>query len=291
MRNTRFSDSIAMIATVLFGGLLGGLSSLPAQAQWNNYGYNGTLVRCESRDGRTERCSTNGGDAQLVRQFSDTACIRGRTWGSDSRGIWVSSGCRAEFRVETGYGYGDDGYAYGGGSGYGNSYGNSYGYASDGTFRCESRDGRTERCGNGGRAEFVRQLSNSPCIRGQTWGSDSRGVWVSGGCRALFRTGYGNGNGYGNGGYGGSDLVRCESRDNRSHSCNMSVGRNGEIRLLRQLSDKPCVEGRTWGQSRSGVWVTQGCRAEFVVSRRGSRSGDGWDRPPGDLGDSRPPGG
>ena len=270
MRNTRFSDSIAMIATVLFGGLLGGLSSLPAQAQWNNYGYNGTLVRCESRDGRTERCSTNGGDAQLVRQFSDTACIRGRTWGSDSRGIWVSSGCRAEFRVETGYGYGDDGYAYGGGSGYGNSYGNSYGYASDGTFRCESRDGRTERCGNGGRAEFVRQLSNSPCIRGQTWGSDSRGVWVSGGCRALFRTGYGNGNGYGNGGYGGSDLVRCESRDNRSHSCNMSVGRNGEIRLLRQLSDKPCVEGRTWGQSRSG---------------------DGWDRPPGDLGDSRPPGG
>jgi hypothetical protein len=276
---------MVLIATVLFGGL----SSLPAQAQWNNYGYNGTLVRCESRDGRTERCSTGGGDTQLVRQFSDNACIRNRTWGTDSRGIWVSSGCRAEFRVERGYGYDDD-YGYGGNSGYNNGYGNGYGYASDGTFRCESRDNRTTRCGNGRRAEFVRQLSNSPCIRGQTWGSDSRGVWVSGGCRALFRTGYGN-SGYGNGGYGGSDLVRCESRDNRSRSCNMSVGRNGEIRLLRQLSDKPCVEGRTWGQTRSGVWVTQGCRAEFVVSRRGSRSGDGWDRPPGDLGDNRPPGG
>jgi hypothetical protein len=278
MRNT-----MVLIATVLFGGL----SSLPAQAQWNNYGYNGTLVRCESRDGRTERCSTGGGDTQLVRQFSDNACIRNRTWGTDSRGIWVSSGCRAEFRVERGYGYDDD-YGYGGNSGYNNGYGNGYGYASDGTFRCESRDNRTTRCGNGGRAEFVRQLSNSPCVRGQTWGSDSRGVWVSGGCRALFRTGYGN---YGNSGYGGSDLVRCESRDNRSRSCNMSVGRNGEIRMLRQLSDKPCVEGRTWGQTRSGVWVTQGCRAEFVVSRRGSRSGDGWDRPPGDLGDNRPPGG
>lgn len=278
MRNT-----MVLIATVLFGGL----SSLPAQAQWNNYGYNGTLVRCESRDGRTERCSTGGGDTQLVRQFSDNACIRNRTWGTDSRGIWVSSGCRAEFRVERGYGYDDD-YGYGGNSGYNNGYGNGYGYASDGTFRCESRDNRTTRCGNGGRAEFVRQLSNSPCIRGQTWGSDSRGVWVSGGCRALFRTGYGN---YGNSGYGGNNLVRCESRDNRSRSCNMSVGRNGEIRMLRQLSDKPCVEGRTWGQTRSGVWVTQGCRAEFVVSRRGSRSGDGWDRPPGDLGDNRPPGG
>jgi hypothetical protein len=281
MRNT-----MVLIATVL----LGGLSSLPAHAQWNNYGYNGTVVRCESRDGRTERCSTGGGDTQLVRQFSDNACIRNRTWGTDSRGIWVSSGCRAEFRVERGYGYHDDDYGYGGNSGYNSGYGNGYGYASDGTFRCESRDNRTTRCGSGGRAEFVRQLSNSPCIRGQTWGSDSRGVWVSGGCRALFRTGYGNG-GYGNGGYGGSDLVRCESRDNRSRSCNMSVGRNGEIRLLRQLSDKPCVEGRTWGQTRSGVWVTQGCRAEFVVSRRGSRSGDGWDRPPGDLGDDRPPGG
>jgi hypothetical protein len=278
MRNT-----MVLIATVLFGGL----SSLPAQAQWNNYGYNGTLVRCESRDGRTERCSTGGGDTQLVRQLSDNACIRNRTWGTDSRGIWVSSGCRAEFRVERGYGYDDD-YGYGGNSGYSNGYGNGYGYASDGTFRCESRDNRTTRCGNGGRAEFVRQLSNSPCIRGQTWGSDSRGVWVSGGCRALFRTGYGN---YGNSGYGGNNLVRCESRDNRSRSCNMSVGRNGDIRLLRQLSDKPCVEGRTWGQTRSGVWVTQGCRAEFVVSRRGSRSGDGWDRPPGDLGDNRPPGG
>jgi hypothetical protein len=277
MRNT-----MVLIATVLFGGL----SSLPAQAQWNNYGYNGTLLRCESRDGRTERCSTGGGDTQLVRQFSDNACIRNRTWGTDSRGIWVSSGCRAEFRVQRGYG--DDDYGYGGNSGYNNGYGNGYGYASDGTFRCESRDNRTTRCGNGGRAEFVRQLSNSSCIRGQTWGSDSRGVWVSGGCRALFRTGYGN---YGNSGYGGNNLVRCESRDNRSRSCNMSVGRNGDIRLLRQLSDKPCVEGRTWGQTRSGVWVTQGCRAEFVVSRRGSRSGDGWDRPPGDLGDNRPPGG
>ena len=78
MRNT-----MVLIATVLFGGL----SSLPAQAQWNNYGYNGTLVRCESRDGRTERCSTGGGDTQLVRQFSDNACIRNRTWGTDSRGI------------------------------------------------------------------------------------------------------------------------------------------------------------------------------------------------------------
>jgi hypothetical protein len=272
MRNT-----LVLIASVL----LGGLSAAPVQAQWNDYGYNGTVVRCESRDGRTERCSAYG-NAQLIRQLSDSPCVRGRTWGSDSRGIWVAGGCRGEFRVESGYVDDDDDY------GYYNA--GSYGYDDDdGLFRCESRDGRTERCGSsGGRAEFVRQLSNSPCIRGQTWGSDSRGVWVSGGCRALFRTGYGNGygGGYYGGGYGhqGSDLVRCESRDNRSRTCPMNVGRRGDIRLLRQLSGKPCIEGRTWGQTRNGVWVTGGCRAEFVVARRGRYSDDR--SPPGP-----PPGG
>jgi len=89
--------------------LLVGTASPPAHAQWSNYGYNGAdgdIVRCESRDGRTSRCNTYGGDAQLVRQLSDSACIRNRTWGVDYQGLWVSGGCRAEFRVLSGY---DDG--------------------------------------------------------------------------------------------------------------------------------------------------------------------------------------
>ncbi|NOT89953.1 MAG: DUF3011 domain-containing protein [Lysobacter sp.] len=272
MRNTLFLIASATVA---------GLTSAPAQAQWSSGGYGDDLIRCESRDGRTERCETYGGSAQLVRQLSSTPCVRGRSWGTDSRGVWVSSGCRAEFRIDSGYGY-DNGY--GDSYGYGNNgYGSDYGYGSSGgAFRCESRDGRTERCnGYGGRAQFVRQLSNTPCVRGQSWGSDSRGVWVSNGCRALFSTNGGYGNNYGNN-YG-NDLVRCESRDNRSHSCTMSSGRNGNIRLLRQLSDKPCIENQTWGRSRTGVWVTQGCRAEFVTGRGGNNNG-GYQRPPGDLG-------
>lgn len=282
MRNTLFL--IASFASA-------GFSSSPVYAQWSNYGDDDDIIRCESRDGRTERCATYGGDAQLVRQLSGNPCVRGRTWGTDSRGVWVSSGCRGEFRVDTGYGYDNDD-----DNGYGN---NGYGYGNnDGAFRCESREGRTQRCnGYGGRAQFVRQLSNTPCIRGQSWGSDSRGVWVSNGCRALFSSdnrygngGYGNhyGNNYGNNyGHHGNDLVRCESRDNRSHSCALSVSRGGTIRLLRQLSGKPCIENQTWGRSRNGVWVTQGCRAEFVVGR-GGNSGN-YQRPPGDLG--RVPGG
>ena len=281
-------NALVLIASVFIAGV----SSLPAHAQWDNYGYNGTVVRCESRDGRTERCNISGGDVQLVRQLSGSPCIRGRNWGTDYRGLWVSSGCRGEFRVQSG-GYDDyndydddddDRYS----SGYGNDYGNDYGngYGNDGVFRCESGKGRTVRCDSaGGRAELVRQLSNTPCVRGQSWGSDSRGVWVSNGCRALFRAG-GYGNGYGNGQYG-SDLLRCESRDNRSHSCSFADGRRGEIRLLRQLSGKPCIENQTWGRSRNGVWVTRGCRAEFVIGRgrgNGNGNGGGNPSPPGDLG-------
>jgi hypothetical protein len=28
-----------------------------------------------------------------------TACIEDQNWGWDRRGVWVSDGCRAEFRV------------------------------------------------------------------------------------------------------------------------------------------------------------------------------------------------
>ena len=63
---------------------------------------------------------------------------------------------------------------------------------------------------------------------------------------------------------GGNGIVRCESIKNRSNECRLE----GRARMIRQLSGSPCVEGETWGQSRYGVWVTQGCRAEFVGEYR-----------------------
>ena len=79
-----------------------GLPSLPAQAQWANYGDDDGIIRCESIDGRARHCATYGGDPQLVRQLSRSACIRGRTWGTDARGIGVNSGGRAEFQINSG---------------------------------------------------------------------------------------------------------------------------------------------------------------------------------------------
>ncbi len=247
----------AFIATTFT--LLAATVAAPAAAQsyGGNYGYDdhgSQTIRCESNDGRVRECRTNGGRVVLERQHSKSACIEGRSWGYGRDGIWVSQGCRADFRV-LGYGGYDDGY-------YGNQ-GNGSGYGYGSTVRCESNDGRTRRCAiNGrGRAQLVRQLSRSACIEGRTWGSDSNSVWVSQGCRADFtvsRGGYGGG--WGNSGYGGQTF-RCESNDGRTRECraNTRVG----VQLVRQLSRAACIQGRSWGYGRDGIWVSDGCRAEF----------------------------
>lgn len=245
----------ALIASAV--AVLAASAAAPAAAQYyGGYGDSGGVIRCESNDGRTRECATGGGRVFLERQHSRAACIEGRTWGYGRYGIWVSDGCRADFRVIGQGGY-DDGY-------YGNQgNGNGYGYGS--TVRCESNDGRTNRCSiNGrGRAELVRQLSRAACIEGRTWGSDSGSVWVSQGCRAEFtvaRGGYGGG--WNNSGYGyGGQLFRCESNDGRVREC--AANTRAGVQLVRQLSRAACIQGRTWGYGRHGIWVSEGCRAEF----------------------------
>ncbi|WP_213602486.1 DUF3011 domain-containing protein [Pseudoxanthomonas japonensis] len=145
---------------------------------WGNGGGwsgNGQRIRCESDKGRTRTCSIPArADVRLVRQLSSSRCVEGQTWGQDRNGLWVTQGCRGEFEV----------YGRGNGGGWGNNGGNA-----GRTFRCESDNGRTRTCAvDGRRVELVRQLSSSACIEGRTWGRDNRGVWVTSGCRAEFRT-------------------------------------------------------------------------------------------------------
>lgn len=138
-------------------------------------GNAGRIVRCESSSGRSNLCvmDTRRG-VELVRQLSRSACIREQSWGWNDQGVWVSGGCRAEFRIRGG-GRGrdwDDGAA-------------AHGVRS---VRCESTDGRVSHCpvDTRGGVRLVRQLSRTPCIEDRNWGHDRRGVWVDGGCRADF---------------------------------------------------------------------------------------------------------
>ncbi len=63
--------------------------------------------------------------------------------------------------------------------------------------------------------------------------------------------------------------LRCESRDFSSRQCALPMpprrSQIEDIRLLRQLSTKPCIEGRTWFADESGILVKNGCRGEFQV--------------------------
>jgi hypothetical protein len=121
-------------------------------------------------------------------------------------------------------------------------------------------------------ARLVRQLSDAQCIRGRTWGVDRRGLWVDRGCAGRFVAA--GGPDYGGGGWRpgpGWDqrfAVNCASDNYQYNFCGVDLGGGGRAYLDRQTSGTPCVEGRTWGWNRAGIWVNQGCAGVFGIERR-----------------------
>src|SRR5271170_7477072 len=70
--------------------------------------------------------------------------------------------------------------------------------------------------------------------------------------------------GYGQPGYGpGAQTITCSSNDGKRNYCSVDTRRG--VRLSRQISGSPCIQGNTWGYDGRGVWVDRGCRAEFLV--------------------------
>ncbi len=136
--------------------------------QWGN----GRRVTCESNNNQYRECRTGfRGPAQLYRKISNNSCDMGRDWGSRSGYVWVRNGCRAEFY---------DSYGNSNGGGWGND---NY------SVTCSSDNGNYRTCAwdhRYGTPRLIQQLSRQSCISGRTWGYDSRGLWVSDGCRARF---------------------------------------------------------------------------------------------------------
>lgn len=145
-------------------------------------------------------------------------------------------------------------------------YDDRYDNRGGGIVRCESVKNRSNECRLDGRARLIRQLSGSPCVEGRTWGQSRGGVWVTQGCRAEFVGESRGGWGHGGGGWGGNggQVIACHSNDRRQKYCDARIRR--DVRLVRQESRSPCVEGRTWGWDRRGVWVSDGCRAQFQIN-------------------------
>lgn len=105
---------------------------------------------------------------------------------------------------------------------------------------------------------------------------DSRGRVQQGSCFVETRTGdvdlYGFGWGWDD---EGDDRIEfnCSSVESKYRECQLPI--NGRARLVKKRSDAPCIEGRTWGQRGDRVWVKDGCRARFEVTRVGGGGGGG----------------
>lgn len=124
---------------------------------------------------------------------------------------------------------------------------------------CESKRGGRIYCPANTQygVNFHRQLSYSSC--NYNWGYDQNGIWVDNGCRAEFSVNFG----WDQPGADENILV-CESHGYQKTYCPAFLG-GREVDLLRQLSYTTCYNN--WGYDRNGVWVTNGCRAEFVVKQ------------------------
>lgn len=273
MRTAFFrSRHAALAALAVFGGALMATASPQASAQ-QQWGGSEQRIRCESYGQGEQFCrAPNDGRVRLVRNLSNVYCVEGRNWRADRNGIQVREGCRGEFAFMG---------TMGGGW-------NDQNAAGEVEVRCESEDGREAFCGVTNRGvRLVRTLSRAPCVEGNTWRADGRGIYVRSGCRGVFlaRTnqsggGWGGGGGWNNGGSGGGWnsggggnwgnnygpplQIRCQSIGGRWGACPVEI--RGRVRLVRRESHAACTRGMTWGTIRNeAIWVSDGCRAIFEV--------------------------
>jgi hypothetical protein len=140
---------------------------------------------------------------------------------------------------------------------------------SAGFIDCDSNGYRYQYCAvnTQGRVLMVHEKSTGNlCQQGRGWGYDGNGIWVDRGCRAQFSYGRDDG-----GGWGRSGRILCESMSYRYRYCNADT--QGRVRLVREVSTgNLCQGGRNWGYDNGGIWVNNGCRAEFDYGRdRGGR--------------------
>jgi len=167
---------IAAFSLLIGGTAFGQRSHEPGAGEGvNRRRENRTItVVCESTDGRRHRCAADTlGQITLGRELTRSGtCVQGRTWGSDSEGIWVDRGCRAEFLIADNNGtYRDRGSS-----------------QAMQTLVCESHGRGRSYCRADTRfgVRLTHQISRTHCSRDRTWGFDRKHVWVSDGCRAEF---------------------------------------------------------------------------------------------------------
>ena len=178
-RTTRIAGFGLVLLTTM---LLGAAATAAAQGHRPPH-HRPREIRCESESRRSTYCPTRAhGRIVLHRQLSKTRCREYDTWGADrdGGGVWVWDGCRAIFAVLP--------WGVGPGPGAGPSYGYAPAPRRPVRITCKSDRFRPQYCPipRWGEVELERRLSDAPCRRYDTWGSDGGGIWVDRGCAATF---------------------------------------------------------------------------------------------------------
>jgi hypothetical protein len=209
----------------------------------------GTKLVCESLNNIRHTCKANTTTGvRLSRRISGNACIEGKSWGTNNEGVWVDEGCRAEFTINDG--------------------GSRWQRASGPTLRCESKNNGRTTCATDTSygVHLAKQLSDSGCELGRDCGYDHKGIWVDNGCRADFRVGGYRGGATSSGPMTSSSsapTIKCESKNGDRSYCRADTSFG--VTLVQRLSDSTCVRGDSWGYDNNGIWVDNGCRAEFML--------------------------
>jgi len=229
--NTRFSWLVAIFSVLLAGSALARASGsdTPVASDSTYVNSSGQVVHCVSTiTGRTY-CGT-ARTRYVITGTPDPRCIEGQTWGIDDRGVWVSSGCVADFAPSTT---------------------SDYVTSSGQVVHCVSTATGRTYCGTAKTRYVISGTADPRCIEGQTWGVDDRGVWVTNGCVADFTPAVADDS---------EQVIRCDSTGDGRTYCRTEPNRRY---LLHSIREGNCVEGKTWGIDEHGLWVSGGCHGDF----------------------------
>lgn len=228
--NIRFACITAFLAVVSVMG-----ASAQTAGQDSHYvTASGQLIHCVSGASGRTYCGTSHTRYSLQGN-ADPRCVEGRTWGLDDRGVWVADGCVADFSPISA----------------------DYVDGSGQIVHCVSTASGRTYCGAAKTRYTISGTPDPRCIEGQTWGLDDRGVWVTNGCVADFSPSSGEyltSNG---------ELVHCVATASGRAYCGSANTRY----VIAGTPDPRCIEGQTWGLDDRGVWVANGCVADFSPAR------------------------
>lgn len=223
-----------IVAMAALACLASALSPRAANAQRQR------IVECDSKQGRSNWCPTrSNGQVRLVRQLSKTPCVLYQTWGPDpdGGGVWVRSGCRAQFAVAA--------------------------WAEPAppprpqpVPPPRPQGPNWNQGGNYNGNPNWNQGGNRPPYGNQGGGRPGGPGFDNSWSGEYDRPGQGTGN--------ATSRVVCSSNNWSYQQCPVRT-QGRQFRLERQLSSQPCIRGDNWGVMPGGLWVDRGCAGEFGI--------------------------